>query len=124
MARIVWISLFDLITGTYGFKDLSGPIGTVGMIAEVAQTSAKTDLTPILTILALISVNIGVFNLLPLPALDGGRLFFLVIEGIFRKPIKRKYEGLVHTVGLVLLLCLMAAVSFSDILKLVRGELF
>ena len=124
IGRIVWISLFDLVTGTYGFKDLSGPIGTVGMIAQVTQETTRTDLTPILTILALISINIGIFNLLPIPALDGGRLFFLVIEGVFRKPINRKYEGWIHAVGLVLLLVLMAAVSFSDILKLIRGDLF
>ena len=123
IGRIVWISLFDLITGTYGFKDLSGPIGTVSMIAKVTETAVKTDLTPILMILALISINIGIFNLLPIPALDGGRLFFLVIEGIFRKPINRKYEGWIHAVGLVLLVGLMIAVSFSDILKLARGEL-
>ena len=123
IGRVVWISLFDLLTGTYGFKDLSGPIGTVGMIAQVTQETTRTDLTPILTILALISINIGIFNLLPIPALDGGRLFFLFIEGIFRKPISRKYEGWIHAVGLVLLLLLMAAISFSDILKLARGEL-
>lgn len=123
IGRIVWISLFDLVTGTYGFKDLSGPIGTVGMIAQVTQETTRTDLTPILTILALITINIGIFNLLPIPALDGGRLFFLVIEGIFRKPINRKYEGWIHAVGLVLLVGLMLAISFSDILKLSRGDL-
>ena len=123
IGRIIWISLFDLVTGTYGFRDLSGPIGTVGMIAQVTQEATKTDLSPILTILALITINIGIFNLLPIPALDGGRLFFLLIEGIFRKPINRKYEGWIHAVGLVLLFALMLAVSFSDILKLAKGEL-
>ena len=124
IARIVWISLFDLITGTYGFKDLSGPIGTVGYIAEITQEAVKTDITPVFTILALISINLGIFNLLPIPALDGGRLFFLFIELIFRKPINRKYEGYIHAVGLILLLLLMVVISFSDITKLVRGELF
>lgn len=126
IGRIVWISFFDLITGRYGFKDLSGPIGTVGYIAEVTQEAVqtKTDLSPVLMIMALISINIGIFNLLPIPALDGGRLFFLLIELIFRKPINRKYEGWIHAVGLVLLMLLMVAISFSDITKLVRGELF
>jgi regulator of sigma E protease len=123
IGRIIWISLFDMLTGTYGFRDLSGPIGTVGMIAQVTQEAVHTDLTPILTILALITINIGIFNLLPIPALDGGRLFFLLIEGIFRKPINRKYEGWIHAVGLVILVGLMLAISFSDILKLSRGEL-
>ena len=124
IGRIVWISFFDLITGTYGFSDLSGPIGTVGYIAEITQEAVKTDLSPMLMILALISINIGIFNLLPIPALDGGRLFFLFIELIFRKSINRKYEGWIHAVGLVLLMLLMVAISFSDITKLVRGELF
>ena len=60
-------------------------------------------------------------NLLPIPALDGGRLFFLFIEMIFRKPVPRKYEGWVHAIGLVLLLILMAVISFSDIWRLIKG---
>ncbi len=123
-ARIVWISLFDLITGQYGFKDLSGPIGTVSYIAQVTRQTAKTtDLTPILTMLTLVSVNIGVFNLLPIPALDGGKLFFLLIELIRRKRINPKYESLIHAAGFMLLIGLMVAISFSDIIKLVRGDL-
>ncbi|MCR5484440.1 MAG: M50 family metallopeptidase [Clostridiales bacterium] len=123
IARMVWISLFDLITGRYGFSDLSGPIGTVTFIAEAAKMTTKVDLTPILTMMSLITINIGIFNLLPIPALDGGRLLFLFIELIRRKKMNQKYEKWVHAVGLILLLALMAAVSFSDILKLVRGEL-
>lgn len=123
-ARIVWISLFDLVTGQYGFKDLSGPIGTVSYIAQVTQQTVQTtDLTPILTMLTLVSVNIGVFNLLPIPALDGGKLFFLFIELIRRKKINPKYESLIHAAGFMLLIGMMAAVSLSDIIKLVRGDL-
>jgi len=124
IARIVWVSLFDLVTGRYGFKDISGPIGTVSYIADVTnQATQKADLTPILTMLALISVNIGIFNLLPVPALDGGKLSFLFIELIRRKPVNQKYESWIHAIGLVLLLLLMLVISFSDILKLVRGEI-
>lgn len=72
--------------------------------------------------MALIAVNIGVFNLLPVPALDGGRLFFMVIEMIIRRPVPQKYERFIHAAGLVLLLGFMAVVSMSDVLKLVRGE--
>ena len=122
IARIVWLSLFDLVTGQYGLSDLSGPIGTVGVIADTAQAAVvQTDFSSLFLMLALIAINIGVFNLLPLPALDGGRLFFLAIEIIFRKPIPRKYEGWIHAVGLGLLLLLMVVISFSDILKLIRG---
>ncbi|MCR4594487.1 MAG: site-2 protease family protein, partial [Clostridiales bacterium] len=74
-----------------------------------------------LNLMALVAINIGVFNLLPLPALDGGRLFFLLIEGIRRKPINPKYEGYVHAVGLVLLLGLMLVVTFKDIVSLIKG---
>lgn len=123
IARVVWISLLDLVTGRYGLSDLSGPIGTVTIIADVAQNAAakQIDWSQLLMIMSLIAINIGMFNLLPLPALDGGRLFFMAIEFIFRKPIPRKYEGWVHAVGLVLLLLLMVVISFSDIMRLIKG---
>lgn len=122
IARIVWVSLFDLVTGQYGLSDLSGPIGTVSIIADTAQNAvAQTDYSSLWMMLALIAINIGLFNLLPLPALDGGRLFFLFIEMVFRKPVPRKYEGWIHAVGLGLLLLLMVVISFSDIVKLIKG---
>lgn len=122
MSRMVYLSLGDLITGRYGFNELAGPVGTVSVIADVAQSSAEgADWTGLLTIMALITINIGLFNLLPLPALDGGRLFFMLIELIFRKPIPAKYEGWIHAVGLVLLLGFMAVISASDIYKWVSG---
>lgn len=122
IGRIVWISLLDLVTGRYGLSELSGPIGTVTYIADAAQTAAqKTDYSYLFSMLAMIAVNIGLFNLLPLPALDGGRLFFIFIEIIFRKPVPVKYEGWVHAIGLVLLLLLMVVISFSDIMRLIRG---
>jgi regulator of sigma E protease len=110
------------VTGQFGLSDLSGPIGTVSYIADAAQTATQqTDYTYLFTLMALITINIGVFNLLPLPALDGGRLFFLLIEMIFRKPIPRKYEGWVHAIGLALLMILMVVISFSDIVRLIKG---
>ena len=122
IGRMVWISLLDLVTGQYGLSELSGPIGTVTFIAEAAQTATQqTDYSYLFTLLALIAINIGLFNLLPLPALDGGRLFFLAIEFVFRKPVPAKYEGWVHAIGMVLLLGLMVVISFSDILRLIRG---
>lgn len=125
IGRMVYLSLFDLITGQYHLSDLSGPVGTVQIIAEVAQESASTfDFSYLLTIMALITINIGLFNLLPIPALDGGRLFFMFIELIFRKPIPAKYENWVHTAGMILLLLFMAVVSFSDILKLIQGKTY
>lgn len=122
IARLVWLSLFDLVTGRYGLTDLSGPVGTVNVIANAAAEAAvsRDGLISALTIMAFISINIGIFNLLPLPALDGGRLFFLLIEGIRRKPINPKYEGYIHGAGLALLLLLMLVVTFNDILNLIR----
>ncbi len=123
IGRLVWLSLFDLVTGKYGLSELSGPVGTVNIIAGVASSAvqSKANLMNALTIMAFVSVNIGIFNLLPLPALDGGRLFFLLIEGIRRKPIKPKYEGFVHGAGLILLLLLMLVVTFNDIVNLIRN---
>lgn len=120
--KIVYNSLFDLITGQYKLHDLAGPIGTVDYIAEAASTAVKeTNYSYIMFIMALITVNIGVFNLLPLPALDGGRLFFMLIELIRRKPINPKYEGYVHAAGMILLFGFMIIISASDIYKLITG---
>lgn len=122
--RLVWLSFFDLITGTYGVSDLSGPIGTVAYVAEAAEESVKSmDWSYVLFIMALIAVNIGVFNLFPLPALDGGRIFFMLIEIVFRKPVPAKYENLVHAIGLIILLIFMALISVSDIIKLATGQI-
>ncbi|MEA4894266.1 MAG: site-2 protease family protein [Oscillospiraceae bacterium] len=123
--RMVWMGLSDLVTGAVGLKDLSGPVGIVGIINDVGESSATAaDATlNIAYLAAFIAVNLAVMNLLPLPALDGGRLFFLAItaaiEGIFRKKLNPKYEGYVHATGLVLLLGLMAVVMFNDIWKLI-----
>ncbi len=123
IGRIVWISLFDLVTGQYGLSDLSGPIGTVTIVADavVQGTQQSMNFSFLFNIMAMIAINIGLFNLLPLPALDGGRLFFIFIEIIFRKKVPAKFEGWVHAVGIILLLGLMVVVSFSDIMRLIRG---
>ncbi|HOO25077.1 MAG TPA: M50 family metallopeptidase [Clostridiales bacterium] len=122
VARVVWVSLLDLVTGRFGFKDISGPIGVVGVVAQVAGESSEggVDLMPVLNLLSLISINIGLFNLLPVPALDGGRLFFMLIEIIRRKPVPQKYERWVHATGLLILLAFMAVISAADIVKLIR----
>ncbi len=122
LSRMVWISLLDMAMGRYGISDISGPIGTVSYIAEVVQENqSKADFSSVYLFLAIIAVNIGIFNLLPFPALDGGRLLFIFIEMVVRKPVPRKYEGWVHTVGFVLLMVLMVVVCFSDIMKLIKG---
>ncbi len=120
IVQMVRLSLVDLCTGHYGIKDMSGPIGTVTAIADTTSQAEDfgTKLLTALTLLSYLTINVGVFNLLPVPALDGGRLFFIVIEMIRRKPIDPKKEGKIHIIGLVLLLALMAVISVSDIIKL------
>lgn len=115
--RIVWFSLIDLITGKYGLSAVSGPVGITAAIGSVA----KSNLFDILPIMALITINLGIFNLLPLPALDGGRILFILFELITRKPVPQKYEGIIHTVGLVLLLGLMLLITAKDIFSLFVG---
>ncbi len=125
MGRMVYLSLFDLLRGQYGLNDLAGPIGTVTVIADIAQSSiAAVDWSGLFMMMAMITINIGLFNLLPVPALDGGHLFFMVFEVIFRKPVPQKYESWIHAAGLILLLAFMALISFSDIWKLVSGRGF
>ena len=119
ICRMVWLSLFDMVTGKYSIKDVSGPIGVVDFVSDATQESVKTsDYTGLLTMMALITINIGIFNLLPVPALDGGRLLFLFIELIRRKPINQKYEAWVHGAGMVILLLFMLLISFKDIYTL------
>lgn len=120
ICRMVWLSLFDMVTGKYSIKDVSGPVGVVDFVSDATQESVKTsDYSGLLTMMALITINIGLFNLLPLPALDGGRLLFLVIELIRRKPVNQKYESLVHGIGMVILLLFMVAITFKDIYTLI-----
>lgn len=119
---LIWRSLGDLVTGKYGLNDLSGPVGTMDVIGDAVEDAVQVrsldSLYFLLTLVVLITVNVGVFNLLPLPALDGGRLVFLLIELIFRKPVPAKYEGIVHFVGFILLILLMIVVTFSDVWKI------
>lgn len=123
--RSVYESLFRILTGRSGFGELSGPVGIASMIGEVAEAgfaeSFMNGINNILYIMALITFNLGIVNLLPLPALDGGRLVFLIIEGIRRKPIPPKYEGIIHFIGLMLLLLLMVAITFKDVTKLITS---
>ncbi|MBP3396630.1 MAG: site-2 protease family protein [Clostridia bacterium] len=114
MVKMVYDSLFDLLTGRFGLDAMSGPVGvTEGMV-----TAAKVGPQSFIYLVAVITINLGVFNLLPFPALDGGRLFFLLIEVIIRRPINKNIEGYIHFAGILLLFLLMAVVLCKDIIKL------
>ncbi len=114
-ARLIYLTLFDLITGRVPINSLSGPVGIVDQIGQAASIGWQ----PVVDMLALISINLGVVNMLPIPALDGGRTLLLIVEGIRRKPIKQKYEIIINLVGFVLLIGLMLFVSFNDIMRLI-----
>ena len=115
-------SLFKLVTGGVSINEISGPVGVVTTIGTVYQEAAEAGAAELvltmLNMLILLSANLGVMNLLPFPALDGGRLVFLVIEAIRGKPVNREIEGRVHYVGIVILLGFMAFITIHDILKL------
>ena len=122
LIRSTLLSLKELVTGGLGMKDLSGPVGVVDAIGSTYEESKSEGMLTIwvnmLYMAALLSANLGVMNLLPLPALDGGRLVFLIIEAIRRKPVNRQIEGMVHFAGLMVLMLLMVVVMYNDILKI------
>ncbi len=119
-ARLIWISLIDLISGKYGFHDLTGVVGIIDATTTVVNMSEtlREKLVTMLDILGFITINVGIFNLIPFPALDGGRLVFLIIEAIRRKPISAKVEGMIHFVGLAALMLLMVGITFQDISRI------
>lgn len=115
-------SLGMLITGNGSKDDVSGPIGVAQMIGDISEEAAPYGMAVVainmLNIALLLSVNLGVMNLLPLPALDGGRLVFLLIEAVRGKPIPPDKEGMVHFAGFVALMVLMVFVMYNDIMRL------
>lgn len=113
--RVIWFSLIDLISGKYGISAMSGPVGVTVAIGNAAKQSLKN----ILPIIALITVNLGIFNLLPIPALDGGRLLFILFEMIFKKSVPAKYEGIIHGIGFALLIGFMLLITAKDIWTLI-----
>ena len=106
-----------LLTGGASVADVSGPVGIVSTMNTAAHQ--QNGFIALLYLAALISVNIGVMNLLPFPALDGGRIFFVLVEAVRRKPIPPEKEGVVHFIGMALLIALMIVATWNDILRLI-----
>ena len=124
--RMVRLSLQMLLGGKVGIKDMSGPVGIVSEMSKVAAAS-DSKVTALLNMLyfgGFIAINLAVMNLLPIPALDGGRIVCLlitvVVEAITKKKINPKYEGYLHGAGMILLLALMAIIMFKDVIFLFK----
>lgn len=123
--KITYKSLVMLVRGQVSKDDVSGPVGIAQFVGESYDQAEKNYGTPyailtMLEIIVLLSVNLGIMNLLPLPALDGGRLVFMFVEVIRGKPVPPEKEGMVHFAGLVVLMALMVFIMYNDIMKLVR----
>ncbi|MCI8808613.1 MAG: peptidase M50 [Oscillibacter sp.] len=122
--QLVWFSLVQLVTGNAGMNDLSGPVGIVSTITEVGEASATVRIAVenIAYFAALIAVNLAVMNLLPIPALDGGRIFFLAVDAaamaLFRRKVPEKYQAAVNMAGFVVLMGFMLLVTVHDVFRL------
>lgn len=108
------VIIFYLCTGTLSLNSLSGPVGIFNIVGE----SAKAGFINIIYLIGYLSLNVGFINLLPIPAFDGGRIFFMIIEKIRRKPLSAKTENIIHSVGFILLMVLMAVITYNDIIRL------
>jgi regulator of sigma E protease len=122
MGHMVGMSLKQLSTGKVDKEEVSGPVGVVSSFSDATEKSEdKQDaLFQLFYMSALISINVGIFNLLPIPGLDGGRLLFCLIELVRRKPVKPEHEGYVHLAGMVLLFGIMLFATYNDIIRLIK----
>ncbi|MBR5809598.1 MAG: site-2 protease family protein [Clostridia bacterium] len=117
ITKSIYAAFGQLITGKSGLENMAGPVGVAQVVDGAVKSGSQSGIN-ILLIVAMLTVNLGIFNLLPLPALDGGRLFFMLIELVRGKPVPPEKEGIVHTIGLMLLLALAVVVCFNDILRI------
>lgn len=113
-AKIIFTSLSDLATGRESINNLSGPVGIVDAINQ----AVKVGFDQVLNLAILISVNLGVFNLLPIPALDGGQILFTLIEWVIRRPIPEKVRGMANFAGIALLVTIMLFATSRDIVRM------
>ena len=125
--RNVRMSLQMLVSGRAGLQDMTGPVGIVALMSDTAQKS-KTTLDAVMNLLyfgAFLAINLGVMNLLPIPALDGGRIVGLLlttaVEAITKKKLDPKYEGYVHAAGMIILFAFMGIILFKDVFTIFKG---
>ena len=110
----MWDTIKYLFNGKVGVNQLSGPVG----IFSIVDSQAEQGVEAVLYLVAYLSINVGLINLLPFPAFDGGRILFLFIEKIFRRPVSKKVENIIHSIGFFLIIGLLIFVTFNDILRL------
>ena len=115
--RIIFTTLVDLLRGRESINNLSGPVGIVSAISQ----AASYGLTDLLEMLVLITVNVGMFNLLPIPALDGGRLVFLAAEAVIRRPVSQRLQEGLTVATFILLFGLMIFATYNDVIRLFTG---
>lgn len=122
--QITFLSFLGMITGKFSLKDVSGPVGMVSMMGAATskglEVSLLAGINNLISIVALIAINLGVMNLLPLPALDGGRIVFALFEQLTGKKVNEKYEGMIHTIGLILLMIFIGLVTFHDVIRIFK----
>ena len=116
LTQLIVVSIYKLITGQESIRSVAGPVG----IARMAGESARAGFGSLIVFMALLSLNLGILNLLPIPVLDGGHLVFLCIEGIIRKEVPVKVKLIVQQVGMVLILGLMLFVVYNDIVRILQ----
>ncbi len=120
--KVTYAGLIGMVKGKISVRNMSGPVGIASVIKDSASEGLKVNILAainnVLAIMALVTISLGIGNLLPLPALDGGRLVFLLFELIFKRQINPKYEGYIHAAGFIILILLMIAITYSDILRL------
>lgn len=112
---LAWLG--TLFTGGASTADLAGPVGIVSLVGEAAQVGTVF----LLNFAAYLSINLGILNLLPIPALDGSRIVFAVVQAVRRKPMEPEKEGFVHWLGFLFLMLLIVIVTFNDIVRLIKG---
>lgn len=117
--RVMFNSLTDLLRGRESINDLSGPVGIVSAIGQAARYGWRD----LLELVALITINLGIFNLLPFPALDGGKVVFLLIEAVTGRPVPEKIQGVLTIAAFALLFGLMLFATYNDIVRLISGAL-
>lgn len=115
VASAIFFFIADSIRGLVGINQIIGPVG----IVSAAGAMTEMGFSYLLGFMALLSINLAIINIIPFPALDGGRLVFLIIEKIKGSPVSQRFSSMAHSIGLILLLILMAIITYNDILRLV-----